>query len=196
MFIIGDIHGCFDTFMALLKKIPKDEQIILAGDLVDRGPKTKQLLDFLIKHPEIKSVKGNHDFMLTDVLVNRNTSLFPCWIQEGGGETLDSYAYQGKGRNIPDRHLAYLFNLPDQLEFEDLIISHSGDVRDKWNRGVVYPRNKYHVFGHTTVDAPVITDFFANIDTGCCYGGNLTAFNWPGCYVIQQKCIEKLRGVK
>jgi len=43
MIILTDIHGNFDTMIALLDTIPqeeKDKGIIICGDLVDRGPKS------------------------------------------------------------------------------------------------------------------------------------------------------------
>ncbi len=40
--VIGDVHGCFFTLKRLLKKIPQEAEIILAGDLCDRGNYTKE----------------------------------------------------------------------------------------------------------------------------------------------------------
>ena len=39
LLIIGDVHGCFDTLIALIAKLPTDAKIIFVGDLIDRGPK-------------------------------------------------------------------------------------------------------------------------------------------------------------
>ena len=46
--IIGDIHGCYDELIALLKKCerkPSDE-VISIGDMVDRGPKPWEVVEF------------------------------------------------------------------------------------------------------------------------------------------------------
>ena len=48
IWVIGDIHGCFDTFMALVAKLPKDAKICLAGDLIDRGPKSRQVVQYVM----------------------------------------------------------------------------------------------------------------------------------------------------
>ena len=36
-YIIGDVHGCYDTLMALIAKLPEDAEIVFVGDLIDRG---------------------------------------------------------------------------------------------------------------------------------------------------------------
>ena len=62
---IWDIHWCFDEFMALLEKIKFDyniDNLYLTWDLIAKWPKSKEVLDFLINHPKIKSVKWNVDW--------------------------------------------------------------------------------------------------------------------------------------
>ena len=61
--IVGDIHGCFDEFQALLDAacLATDDEIIALGDFVDRGPATPQVLDFFRSGPNARSVMGNHE---------------------------------------------------------------------------------------------------------------------------------------
>lgn len=62
--VIGDLHGCFDELIELLDKCEYNKYkdiIILAGDLVDRGNKIKECLEFLINNKNVFSVRGNHD---------------------------------------------------------------------------------------------------------------------------------------
>ena len=69
MTVFTDIHGNFDTFLALYNKIPqeaKDKGVAIAGDLIDRGPKSAQMVQWCIDHPEVKVVKGNHEEMMID----------------------------------------------------------------------------------------------------------------------------------
>lgn len=81
-FIVGDLHGCLDEFMALLlsagftieNNIIKgldNTLIVLVGDLVDRGPKVNELLAFLtLNNSRIKTVIGNHDHALQRFIKN------------------------------------------------------------------------------------------------------------------------------
>ena len=65
---IGDIQGCFDSLQAILKKInfdPKVDTLWVAGDLVNRGDKSLETLNYLYSIKEsIKVVLGNHDIAL------------------------------------------------------------------------------------------------------------------------------------
>ena len=70
-YVIGDIHGCFDQFVDLLKKInyKKDEdKIILVGDLVNRGPDSLSVLNYCMADSNITTVLGNHDLYLLYLL--------------------------------------------------------------------------------------------------------------------------------
>jgi len=132
--IIGDIHGCYETMMALLEKIKsKDEnpEIIFVGDFVDKGLKSKKVLEHIIprlKSGEYKAVKGNHEELIYDGVYNPFIS---TWIQNGGQFTINSY----KEKDIVDRtligeHINFLNKLPLYLIFEeennkDLLVSHA-----------------------------------------------------------------------
>lgn len=65
---IGDLQGCFDSFVELLKKInydPSNDELWLVGDLVNRGNNSLETLDYVYKHRNsIKVVLGNHDIAL------------------------------------------------------------------------------------------------------------------------------------
>lgn len=63
VFVIGDIHGCAQEFQELVKAInynPDQDQIILAGDLVYRGPDNVGVIR-LAKKLNALCVRGNHD---------------------------------------------------------------------------------------------------------------------------------------
>lgn len=64
-YAIGDIHGCYDEFMSLLQEInfnPGKDTLYLVGDLVNRGPKSIEVLEWVIKHSNnVISVLGNHE---------------------------------------------------------------------------------------------------------------------------------------
>lgn len=61
--IIGDIHGCFDELQALLDAagLGADDAIISLGDLVDRGPSSRAVVDFFATTPQASAIMGNHE---------------------------------------------------------------------------------------------------------------------------------------
>lgn len=65
---IGDIQGCFDSFQEILKKInfdPTVDTLWVAGDLINRGDKSLETLNYLYSiRDSIKVVLGNHDIAL------------------------------------------------------------------------------------------------------------------------------------
>ncbi len=65
---IGDIQGCFDSFQRLMKKInfdPMVDELWVAGDLVNRGDKSLETLNYLYSiRSSIRVVLGNHDIAL------------------------------------------------------------------------------------------------------------------------------------
>ncbi len=67
-YAIGDIHGCYKTFRALLDEIgfrPSKDRLWLVGDLVNRGPRSLDVLRWAADHEEsLVAVLGNHDLHL------------------------------------------------------------------------------------------------------------------------------------
>ena len=64
-FAVGDIHGCFSHLRRSLEAIGFDasvDRLFSVGDLVDRGPESEQVLEWLDK-PWFFAVMGNHDFL-------------------------------------------------------------------------------------------------------------------------------------
>lgn len=79
--VIGDVHGCYDELLDLLKIIQEGAEgrststdkilKIFVGDIVNKGPKSRQVLELFMKNREdMLSVRGNHDEVVIDQYVN------------------------------------------------------------------------------------------------------------------------------
>ncbi len=185
--VIGDIHGCFYTLRDLYKKlVPQTSEIYSVGDLVDRGPKSKDVVQFCIDK-NIKPVKGNHEDMMLKTLDGKDST---GHYMNGGNATEISYTGLKKHKQLNEYkealektgHYDYLNSLPLKTEIGKILISHAGIIENGDDRSIMWNRtekllklDKFQIIGHTPVKEPVYEKgWFMNIDTGCVYGGHLT----------------------
>lgn len=160
MIILTDIHGNYDTLMALLAMIPEEEKakgIVVCGDLIDRGPKSRQVVQWAIDN-KIPCVKGNHEQMMVDWIANGCRYGDMLWLGNGGDKALDSYKEKPKvdfddddyvpgqylkgeiNMEVFKKHALWMDSLPFYIEFPDikndegryLVISHS-NIGNVWN---------------------------------------------------------------
>lgn len=90
-YVVGDIHGCFSMLQALLAHIGFERQrdrLFCVGDLIDRGPQSEQVCDWL-ETPWLHAIRGNHEAMLLDAVVEQDNALIagpdaPLWRANGG----------------------------------------------------------------------------------------------------------------
>jgi protein phosphatase len=215
--IIGDVHGCFDELIALLGKLgyeveghavraPEGRRAIFLGDLVDRGPRTPDVLRLvmgMVADGTALCVPGNHDMKLLKKLQGRDVQ-----ITHGLAETLEQMA--GEPAEFVGEVRAFLDGLVSHyvLDGGSLVVAHagmkeemqgrgSGKVRDfalygettgetdefglpvRHNWAEAYRGKATVVYGHTPVPAPEWLNHTLNIDTGCVFGGSLTALRYP-----------------
>jgi serine/threonine protein phosphatase 1 len=91
---IGDIHGCFQAFEALLQAIAPqpEDRLILLGDFVDRGPDSWGVIERILKLQQqcnLVSLLGNHEEMLLAAISDSDS--LRMWLGFGGDATLESY---------------------------------------------------------------------------------------------------------
>ncbi len=96
--IIGDIHGMYRDFIILVNKIIKKysiDKIILIGDLIDRGPKSKEVIEFaldLSNSYKLIFLLGNHEDMMIDYIFEQNRYDRNLWFENGGYSTVKSFS--------------------------------------------------------------------------------------------------------
>lgn len=142
---ISDIHGCYDEFNTMLRKVnykPESDKLILLGDYVDRGIKSRQVVEQVkALHEEwgVVVLKGNHDQMFVDALLHGEDGL---WLNNGGYQTVESYCgfdffeeqfdwetYEKAKEFILKHykpHINFLNSLPFYHETETHIFTHAG----------------------------------------------------------------------
>lgn len=150
-YAIGDVHGRLDLLEDILQQIERDiserptksNHIIFLGDLIDRGPSSRGVIERLIDyHPaNIKChfIMGNHEEVLVRGLRGEPAQL-DNWLRHGGDATAQSYgvdqAYlRRQGTEaleyallsaIPDRHIEFMAGFLDRIQFGDYLMVHAG----------------------------------------------------------------------
>ena len=194
---IGDIHGCaraLDTLLAAIEPRPGDTLVTL-GDVIDRGPDSRGVVERLLEleaQDLLIPILGNHEVMLFGVLGGQMN--FADWIIFGGDTTLMSYKATRAGQ-IPADHLDFLGRFRLTHETARHIFLHAnyeaGLPLDRqpsemllWDHVIPdhaapHCSGKTVVVGHTPQAAGRILDlgFLLGLDTSCCRGGWLTAYD-------------------
>ncbi len=122
--IIGDVHGQYDPLLQLIEAIAPQEKepVYFLGDLIDRGPNSAQVVEFVRQH-RYRCLLGNHEQMLLEVLGSQRMigEMLPGWLYNGGNTTLFSYNHK-----IPQDHIDWLKTLPLYLDLGDIWLVHAG----------------------------------------------------------------------
>lgn len=121
MNIISDIAGNYETLLALLKKMP-DDDVLSVGDMIDRGPKSKQVVDWFMANG--KALLGNHEHMLISAYRRQGYYDDGVWQWNGGNHTLYSYGVPHP-EDMPENIIEWMEKLPWFREIGDILISHS-----------------------------------------------------------------------
>lgn len=154
IYAVGDVHGCLAELQSMLALIDLDaarlgrkHQVILLGDLIDRGRDSAGVLDLVTRSTtevRLNAVLGNHERMLLDFFENPKAK--SGWLDLGGFETLLSYglsltraelsalslrrAQQLLEAHIPEFHISWLKGLPHgfriYLNEQEHVLTHAG----------------------------------------------------------------------
>lgn len=214
MNIIGDIAGNYKTLMALVAQMP-DEPFMSLGDMVDRGPRSKDVLDFFMK-PGNSAILGNHEHMMLSFCKNRPYYGSAVWLYYNGGRAtkmsfMDEKCdeFQRTQAVIPEVYLEWLDSLPFFYETEDLFVSHAArnprlsmnrlldqaDYDDNilWYRG--NPKRmegKYQVYGHNYGNGKMHKD--EQGDFAICIDATgrkqIMGIHWPSRQIYTQDFID------
>ncbi len=194
---ISDIHGCLETFKALLNKIglSKSDELYLLGDFIDRGPDSKGVIDHIWQLQYegyfVCCLRGNHEQMLLDSF--NDPFDLQLWQNHGGIDAMKSFKVKSIDE-IPEDYLRWFDALPYYMEVDDYILVHAGlnfNLPNPFDgaQSMIWIRNWYDqikkdwlghriiVHGHVPTKASSIRDNLSKIkekstmiiDGGCVY---------------------------
>lgn len=165
LYVIGDIHGEYEMFQTLLKDYDETyQQLVLIGDLLDRGARSKECLLLgkqLVEEKRAIYLKGNHEDIFLRFLDDPEER-YPNYILNGGGETIESLLHTGAVAEyspteismlIKSRYkelISFLRELPLYYEWYDYLFVHAGInlEKDNWQdtseRDFLWIRKEFH----------------------------------------------------
>lgn len=67
-YVMSDLHGCYDSFMQMLKEINfnDEDKLYILGDIFDRGKNPILIFDYILNHKNIELIMGNHEKMFLE----------------------------------------------------------------------------------------------------------------------------------
>ena len=129
---ITDIHGCAYTFESLLRTIDfaREDTLFLLGDYIDRGPRSKDVLDTILRLRSdgyaVECLLGNHDWVMLHALDEPNTEEARNWKNRfGGRQTLRSFGTTSE-QGVDAKYIDSLQSMDYYREYKDLILVHAG----------------------------------------------------------------------
>lgn len=200
-FIIGDLHGMFHTLEAMMKTVSFDktiDRLFSVGDLVDRGPQSERILQFL-DEPWFHAIQGNHEQLLLQSI--NSDSIHKAWTQRAGGAwwlTVSEVDRERIRQKIEELPMAFEIStdtgeigivhadIPIGLTWQEFIkaLQHDTELQQhaQWSRirhryitaSESVPKVKgidLVVVGHSIVDKPLFAANLCYIDTGAAYTG-------------------------
>jgi serine/threonine protein phosphatase 1 len=189
IYIVGDVHGCIDELRTLWDRLNPsgNDLVVFVGDLVRKGPASVEVVEFVAESEHAVSVRGNNEAKIVHDRIDTDP-------YEEVADTLGSF--------------------PLVISFGEAIVVHGGidptkpleeqTARELLEMRSVPPGNGYSgpfwfdrhdgpwqvFFGHTVLGEPLVSDGAVGLDTGCVYGGALTAYDYNSGDIAQVPANE------
>ncbi len=198
--VIGDIHGCYTELLELLDKaaLSEDDHIIAIGDLVNRGPQNKEVLDFFRdpEKPNRQSIMGNHEHkhlraVRGEIMPILSTLVTRWQVGDDYSAVLNYMESMPLYLDLPDAllvHGYYESGVSVEQQQDRVLLGTMGArgfledrFDDIWYKQ--YDGNKPLICGHKDWSGEQkpfnYKDRVFGLDTGCVYGGQLTGLILP-----------------
>lgn len=146
IYVVSDIHGHSKKLDKLLSYVNfnSSDELIIIGDIIDRGPESAELVDWVINSPNIHLIFGNHESSFCDVYENINLTRiidfhnsrklkedmnFQLWLDNGGDATCISFNrfnINNPSRNLYKEFYDYLKKSKKYMIIDKYILVHAG----------------------------------------------------------------------
>ena len=178
--VIGDVHGCADSLEQLLERLPAGDRLIFCGDVINRGPaiaSTMERIWGLVEQGRAIWLRGNHEQDLITALRRGH------WQNERQLAGCDTFRHLGERACL--RWLSHLESLPLAYWGDGWVATHAGFDPETWRPDLRVRMAFWQhydgrfgevVIGHTPGPHVRHLPHIVMVDTGACYGGDLSAY--------------------
>lgn len=211
--IIGDVHGCIDELHQLLSEVNFDknnDRLIFLGDLINKGPSSKKVVRFVMEGGH-ESIIGNHERGFLKSLKDER------YFKRGFKKFYESFEDKKERTQV----IEWLKELPLYIEEDDFICIHAGlepnIPLEQQRAGIAtrirtwggdrddldnpndppwydfYKGNKLVVFGHWAMKGIVQKENVIGLDSGCVWGGALSALILPERKIVSVKAFKQYK---
>jgi predicted phosphodiesterase len=202
-FVVGDVHGCLDELQSLLRQggVARGDRVVLAGDLVGKGPDSHGVVQ-LVREMGALAVLGNHDSYSLEVWHRRQqgeTRRPRRWLLDSLDEadwafleSLPLFLRLGREHEgepeVAVVHAGAVPGVPLEKQERDNLLNlrsmvggtaPTGRLLMRWPWAAVWRGPEHIVFGHDAVRGLQQYPLATGLDTGCVYGRELTALEFP-----------------
>ncbi len=175
LFIIGDLHGCYNLYEKGKAKLGiRDTDVVVSlGDLTDRGKQNfRCVLEFTRKHNRY-AIRGNHEDMMIKGMLEGDRSYYECWYQNGGYTVFEECGEEGAtalAMMTEDLPVVLIVNYRGMK----LAFIHGGYPSSLEYLPVTDIPEYISKHGHSYVKTPIINANRVYMDTGSVFNNNLT----------------------
>lgn len=178
--VVGDVHGCAESLVQLMRRLPSDDRIVLCGDVINRGPqilRTMELAWGLVQEGRAVWLLGNHEADLVAALGRDDPAAERTL---AGCDT-----YRQLGGPTCRRWQRRLQSLPSLYSGKGWIATHAGLDPHTWQPDLRIREPFWEAYdgrfgdvvvAHTPAHGVRRHGAIVLIDTGACYGGQLSAY--------------------
>ncbi len=196
--VITDIHGCFHSFQNLLEeriKLQKSDLLYLLGDYINKGPHSKEVLDYLLALRrdgyQLQMLRGNHEQELLDYIDGKSS--LDRLMSKGALSLLKSFEVEHP-QEIPMAYIHFIRSMKYFFELPDFYLVHAGfdfsrqnpftasetllNIRN-YTVDLVKTNNRRIIHGHSPTNLEEIIQsldarktLHYSLDAGCAYKDN------------------------
>ena len=178
--VIGDVHGCAEALRRLLRVLPAEDRLIFNGDVINRGPQILEAMDLVwsqVRSGRAVWLRGNHEADLVDAL-NRDD-------RDTQRALAGCDTYRQLGDRTCRRWQQRLESLPSLYPGRGWIATHAGLDPSTWQPDLRIRKPFWQAYdgrfgevvvAHTPGHRVRRQGWIVLIDTGACYGGELSAY--------------------